>query len=335
MSDHPNEHESPTRQDFPYAEYFGTIRTMGELLRDPANKPWTTSVPTQAPHHQYVVWLGCNILRTVQLAETLDDILQYLQADYVTLGGPSHCCGIVHDTQGDVAVGTNMLQQTMRKFDAFSPQRMLWWCPSCDDRLRTVSQDGVTDTSKQRMSVTRFLAQQVDRMQFSHAVPLKVALHYHRGFPEQDSDAADVKLLLSRIPGLTVIDMPGTERIGRHCNDAAIKGFGESDYPAAMEAWMAESRQRGATHVATLYHSCHRQLLMTSHGMNTDNQLPIVNYLTLIARSLGLPERIDRFAQLASSDTIDSMMAAVEPNLHALGIGDDQARRALKSQFQR
>ena len=85
---------------FSYAEHFGTMRTLGELLRDPAHRPWLTSVPKEAPHRKYVVWLGCNILRTVQLAETLDDILQYLQEDYVTLGGPSNCCGIVHEIHG-------------------------------------------------------------------------------------------------------------------------------------------------------------------------------------------------------------------------------------------
>jgi Fe-S oxidoreductase len=320
---------------FSYAEHFGTMRTLGELLRDPAHRPWLTSVPKDAPHHKYVVWLGCNILRTVQLAETLDDILKYLQEDYVTLGGPSNCCGIVHEAMGDVAVGKNMLQQTMKKFDAFTPEQMLCWCPSCDNQLRTESQDVVTETAKQRISFTRFLATQIDRMRFSIEVPLKIALHFHGGFNEQESDGADTKLLLSRIPGLTIIDMPGTEKLGRHCSPAAITGFGESRYPGAMEDWTAEARRRGATHIATVYHSCHRQLLLIQRGMALENQLPVVNYLTLMARSLGLRERDDKFAQLASSGSIEAMMADVEPNIHALGIKSDQAQRALKAQFQR
>jgi Fe-S oxidoreductase len=320
---------------FSYAEHFGTMRTLGELLRDPAHRPWLTSVPKDAPHRKYVIWLGCNILRTVQLAETLDDILQYLQEDYVTLGGPSNCCGIVHESMGDVAVGKNMLQQTMKKFDAFTPEQMLCWCPSCDNQLRAESQDVVTETAKQRISFTRFLASQIDRLRFSTEVPLKIALHFHGGFAEQETDGAEARLLLSRIPGLTLIDMVGTERLGRHCSDAAIKGFGESQYPGAMEAWIAGARRRGATHVATLYHSCHRQLLLTQRTMAAENQLPVVNYLTLLARSLGLRERDDRFAQLASRDSIETMLAEVDPNVRTLGVKPDQAQRALKAQFQR
>jgi hypothetical protein len=38
---------------------------------------------------------------------------------------------------------------------------------------------------------------------------------------------------------------------------------------------------------------------------------------------------------LASSGSIEAMMADVEPNIRALGIKSDQAQRALKAQFQR
>jgi Fe-S oxidoreductase len=334
MCDDRHENLKPEEPAFSYAEHFGTMRTLGELLRDPANRPWQTSVAKNAPHHKYVVWLGCNILRTVQLAETLDDILKYLGEDYVTLGGPSNCCGIVHESRGDVAIGKNMLQQTMKKFDAFTPEQMLCWCPSCDNQLRAESQDVVTDTAKQRISFTRYLATQIDRLKFSIAVPLTVAIHFHGGFAEQEADGADVRLLLLQIPGLTILDMPGTEKLGRHCSDAAIKGFGESRYPGAMEDWTAEAQRRGATHIVTVYHSCHRQLLLTQRGMAAEKRLPVVNYLTLMARSLGIQERDDKFAQLAASESVETMMADVEPNRHALGIKPDQAQRALKAQFQ-
>ena len=91
-----------------YAEHFGTIRTLGDLTRDPENRPWLTTVPKDAPRRKYVVWLGCNILRTAHIAESLDDILNHLQTDFAMLGGPSNCCGIVHQGRGDVAVAKNM-----------------------------------------------------------------------------------------------------------------------------------------------------------------------------------------------------------------------------------
>ncbi|WP_213774589.1 heterodisulfide reductase-related iron-sulfur binding cluster [Bradyrhizobium sp. dw_78] len=335
MSDQQEKPSEPTADSFSYAEHFGTMRVLGELLRDPAQRPWLTSVPKDAPHHKYVLWLGCNVLRTVQLAETLDDILNYLKEDFVTLGGPSNCCGIVHESRGDVAVGKNMLQQTMKKFDAFTPEQMLCWCPSCDNQLRTEAQEVVTETAKQRISVTRFLASQLERLNFTAPQPVRIALHYHGGFAEQEEDGRDAKHILSQIPGLSIVDMPPMEGLGRHCADAAIKSFGEHRYPAAMNEWAGEARRRGATHVTTIYHSCHRQLLLAQRSASEDTTLPIVNYLTLMARSLGLKEREDRFAQLAASPDMAAMMQQVEPNIRALSIKPEQARKAVEAQFRR
>jgi cysteine-rich protein len=320
---------------FSYGEHFGTMRVLGELLRDPAHRPWLTSVPKVAPHKKHVIWLGCNILRTVQLAETLDDILQYLREDYVTLGGPTACCGAVHVARGDNAVGDNMLQHTMKKFDAFMPEQMICWCPSCDDRLRKQAQDAVTDTAKGRISVTNFLASRLSRMNFSVPVPVAVAIHYHGGFSEQERDGADAKAILARIPRLTVIDMPAMEHLGRHCLDGAIQQYGTDRYSAMLADWDQEARRRGATHTVTIYHSCHRQFHLLWREKLDGGRLPVVNYLTLMARAIGLQERADRFAELASTGSVDAMLQGVANNIERLGIPEEHARRALKSQFQR
>jgi Fe-S oxidoreductase len=333
MSDS-NEKKPPLSVDVEsYAEHFGTIRTLGDLTRDPENRPWLTSIPKDAPHRRYVVWLGCNILRTAHLAETLDDILNHLEVDFATLGGPSNCCGVVHQGRGDVKVAQSMLRQTMKKFDIFTPDQMLNWCPSCDNTLRSTPQEELTDTAKQRISVTRFLASQAGRMKFAVARPMKIAIHCHGGFAEQEADGRDARDMLSRIPGLTVVDMPTLEGLLRHCSDAAIKGFGDERYPEAMNEWAKEARRRGATHLVSIYHSCHRQLLLAQRKWPEQDRLPVVNYLTLLSEALGLKERADRFARLSVETDVAAMMAQVGPNLQALEIKPDQARRAFEAQF--
>lgn len=316
-----------------YAEHFGTIRTLGDLTRDPDNRPWLTSVPKDAPRRKYVVWLGCNVLRTAHIAEQLDDILNHLQTDFATLGGPSNCCGVVHQGRGDVDVAKNMLRQTMNKFDVFEPDQLLNWCPSCDSTLRAAPQDELTETAKQRISVTRFLASQVERMDFTVAQPVKIAIHSHGGFAEQTSDGNDARDLLSRIPGLTVVDMPSMENLLRHCSDAAIKGFGADRYPEAMKQWAAEARHRGATHVVSIYHSCHRQLLLAQREWQEQDRMPAVNYLTVLSAALGLKQRKDKFAELSAETDVDAMIVDVASNLQALAMKPDQARKALKDQF--
>jgi Fe-S oxidoreductase len=324
---------SPAKAEPSYAELFGTMRTLGDLMRDPENRPWLTTMPKEAPHRKYVVWLGCNILRTAHLAEALDDILSHMEVDYSTLGGPSNCCGIVHQRRGDNAVAKNMLDQTMKKFDMFKPEQMLNWCPSCDGRLRAAPEEELSDTAKQRISVTQFLASQADRMQFKVARPIKIAIHYHGGFAEQSSDGIYARDLLSRIPGLTVVDMPELENLGRHCNEVAMKHLGPGGYAAAMNQWATEARGRGATHIVSIYHSCHRHLLLAQRDWPEAERMPVVNYLTVLSEALGLQQRTDKFAKFSTEADVETMMAEVEPNLQANGIKPDQARRALESQF--
>jgi Fe-S oxidoreductase len=317
-----------------YAEHFGTIRTLGELTRNPDNRPWLTSIPKDAPRRKYVVWLGCNILRTAHIAESLDDILNHLGTDFATLGGPSNCCGVVHQRRGDVDVAKNMLRQTMNKFDVFEPDQLLNWCPSCDGTLRATPESELTDTAKKRISVTRFLASQAEHMHFTVAQPMTIAIHSHGGFAEQSSDGRDARDLLSRIPGLTVLDMPSMENLGRHCSDAAIKSLGTGGYSEAMKQWGLEARRRGATCVVSIYHSCHRQLLLAQRGWPQQDRMPVVNYLTLLASALGLQQRSDKFARLSAETELDAMIADVAPNLQALAMKPEQARRALKDQFE-
>jgi len=47
-----------------------------------------------------VLYLGCNVLRTSHLVQTVIAVFDLLGIDYVAVGGPTYCCGIVHHQQG-------------------------------------------------------------------------------------------------------------------------------------------------------------------------------------------------------------------------------------------
>jgi hypothetical protein len=307
----------PAAQPQPLSEYFGNIRVLGELLRDNVDRPWLTTMPNEAPHHQYVVWLGCNMVRTAHLAEVLDDILKSLGTDFVSLGGPSHCCGIMHEGRGETAVANNLLRNTLRKVDAFTPEQLLVWCPSCDNQIATRDQSTISAMGKERGRVAEFLDRAVPSERLG-PVPMTVLG------------------LLSRIPGLSVMDMPSADGLGRHCTLQAMANSGGRDgYRQRMLEWDMEARRRGATHTVSVYHSCHRQLLLLQRGAADAGFLPVVNYLTLLARSLGLPEREDKFARLSQIDDMERMVGEVSGQAEALAIKPEQVRRALVDQFER
>jgi Fe-S oxidoreductase len=330
MSDEPK----PTpRVPFDYGSHFGNVRTISELLRDPKERNWLTTMPREPEHHKYVVWLGCSITRTAHIADTLNDVLRYLDADFVALGGPSNCCGIVHNGQGDKAVADNMLRKTVSKFDAFTPEKMLNWCPSCNTELKRLSPEDMTETTKGRGSVTTFLGDNVDRLALSHSVPMKVAIHSHGGTPDEDGDGAAVRKILARIPGLEIVDMDPVTKYEHHCSDANVRLHGKDVYVASFHDWIAETKRQGATHIVTVYHSCHRQMLLTQMAFPENERIEVVNYLTLIARSLGLEEREDTFARFSKSGDIDAMMSELTPKLEGLGLDEARARKSLVAHF--
>jgi Fe-S oxidoreductase len=315
-----------------YAEHFGTMRVLGELLRTEDRRPWITNMPKTPEHHKHVIWLGCHVLRVAHLAEALDDILNHLNEDFVTLGGPSNCCGIVHEANGDLEVSKNMLRHTVNKLEAFTPDQMLYWCPSCDNQLRASPVEEQSELAKARISVVHFLSKQLPRMALRAVTPMKIAIHSHGGFEEQDSDAVDAKFILSRIPGIEIIEMPATTR-ERHCTDGGIRNFGKSQYSESVREWTQEAKRLGATHVTSIYHSCHRQILLTARDWKPEERLPVINYLMILSEALGLPAREDKFAHCADVNDVDRMLADIEPDLTARGVRFDLAKRALTAQF--
>ena len=322
-----------TTSGFDYADYFGTIATLGDLLRDRPERSWLTAVPANPERKQFVVWLGCNILRTVHLVETLDDILAHLGVDYVMLGGPSSCCGITHQRQGDVATGRRIMGQTFDKFDAFRPERLLFWCPSCDQRLEDLGSD-VTDLALQRQHVTEFLAERLDRFRFAPlARPLRIAMHAHGGTPQQDKDAAATRSLLSAIPNVEVVDVPAITELARFCSPSAIAALPPGRFPELIAETVAEARSHGVQTIATIYHGCHRELVGSEDAEDVIGGIRVENYLTLLARALGLPEQVDQFKRFKKIGDPDAILAELSPRIAALKLAPERARKAITAQF--
>src|SRR5262252_7755512 len=51
-----------------------------------------------------VFYTGCNVLKTPHIALLALDIMDAIGATYRVMGGPSHCCGVVHMRAGDTEV---------------------------------------------------------------------------------------------------------------------------------------------------------------------------------------------------------------------------------------
>ena len=89
---------------YDYRGYFGDITLTHDLTTRPEDRRWRlTPPPAEGEHHDVVLYLGCNVLRTSHMVRTVTAIFDRLGLDYVAVGGPTYCCGIQHHKQGDVA----------------------------------------------------------------------------------------------------------------------------------------------------------------------------------------------------------------------------------------
>jgi Fe-S oxidoreductase len=320
---------------FDYADYFAQISILGDLLRDNPERVWLAAMPARPEPAAFVVWLGCNVLRTVHIVETLDDILKHVGVDYVMLGGPANCCGVQHARRGDHEAGRRLAWRTFDKFEAFRPQQLVFWCPSCDERVESMGAD-VTPLVGRRLHVTQFLVEHLDRLAFrARSEPMRVALHAHGGSHQQALDADATRTLLSAIPDVEVVDLPVLTDLGRHCASPAIAKLPREDFRAMLDASVAEARARGVDRLVTIYHACHRELVPTEVGDPEDafGPLKVENYLTLIARSLGLPEHVDRFKRYTHLCDPKLIMAELGPRIEELGLTHERAERIIVAQF--
>ena len=70
--------------------------------------------------------------------------------------------------------------------------------------------------------VAEFLVDNMDKLDFKPQPNTTAALHYHTGREQGDAEARSAKLLLSKLPGVNLIDIGTDPKFGRHCTPAVI-----------------------------------------------------------------------------------------------------------------
>src|SRR3989442_8774872 len=116
---------------FDYGKYFGEIRLTHDLTTRADERTWRLTAPEARPERKPIVlYLGCNVLRTSHMIRAATAVFDRLGLDYVAVGGPTYCCGIVHHQQGDAAAGDGTAQRTAELLKRHEPDDVLEGRPS-------------------------------------------------------------------------------------------------------------------------------------------------------------------------------------------------------------
>ena len=227
-------------------------------------------------------WFGCNMLRHAEMIRLSIMLLEHAGYDVSAAGGPAYCCGTAHDHQPHGA--SNMAARTVGRFNEAAQKegrgKVVTWCPSCHMHMSDIMSPG-NAAGFEIAHITELLAERADRLAPRLKVPVKrrVLLHRHLGFATHVPVNDRVARLLARIPGLKLIDGPAHP--GHMCSAlAAVPG---ALAKAARETWTAATAGNCDT-VATIFHSCHRELT----ALDGRDNVALRNWVQLVAEAMGL-----------------------------------------------
>jgi Fe-S oxidoreductase len=310
---------------YDYKRYFGEIRTLHDLTTLPEERSWRlTAPPRDAERHAVVLYLGCNVLRTSHLVQTVAAVFDRLGIDYVAVGGPTYCCGIQHHQQGDTDAGAAMSRRTIGLLAHYQPDEVVMWCPSCiyyyDEVRHAEFPFRVSHTAE-------FLVSQLSRVAFTSSVERSVALHAHGVGEARQREAEAARTLLRAVPGLRYVHVEPDLRFGRSCAPIVQHQLGMETWNQAVRDEIARSRERGAATLATIYHGCQRQIC----GLEGDGVL-VEHYLTVFARAMGI-EFEDKFKKYRLWTDPERVLQETTPCQLANGVTPDRARAVVMDTF--
>src|SRR6202162_1380685 len=181
----------------------------------PEERTWRlTAPPREGEHHDIVLYLGCNVLRTSHMIQTITAIFDRLGLHSVAVGRPTYCCGIAHHQQGDTAAAGGMADHTIKLFERYEPEEVVMWSPSCIYFYDEVRQARLPFKVSH---AAEFLVSRLPELRFPGRVNASGALHYHNFIEPRRREGLAGRRLLEAVPGLRYVEIEPGPRFGRSC----------------------------------------------------------------------------------------------------------------------
>jgi Fe-S oxidoreductase len=272
----------------------------------------------------YVFWVGCNVPRTSHLVLTLEDIFKVLDVDLEVIGGSNNCCGIVHFQDGDNQTGGKIVRKLKTNIEAFEPQTVLTWCPSCqiqyDDHIRNFA---AFDCDVQH--ITKFLVDHLPLLatKWVKRLDKKIALHEHVGL---DGACENIRKLLSAIPGASLVDIDQLRNYGYMCS--RLNNAPEAKKVAHKKVLEA-ARAAAIDILVTPYHSCQRDLCAEEQ----DYGFEVKNFVTLLGEALGVDQYEDMYKRFRILGNVDKIVDSAAPFMKMNHIDVEAARRVISAEL--
>jgi Fe-S oxidoreductase len=333
---------------YDYGRYFGEITLTHDLTTLPDERRWQLAPPgPDAQPHRIVLYLGCNVLRTSHMVQTVTAIFDRLGLDYVAVGGPAYCCGIQHHNNGDDAAAGGMNRRTLEHFQRFQPEEVVLWCPSClyfYDEVQHVEwpfpvrhvTEFLVDRLPDLMGGPDMAPQSPQRSEASRQsrgaprqpVNRTLALHYHAASEPRRREGLAGRRLLEAVPGLRLVELAPEPRFGRLCTAAVQAQLGQDVWNDLVRREIDAALAGGADTFATIYHGCQRLIC----GFEAGRPIAIEHYLSVFARALGIDFE-DKYKRYLLAGDPEQVLIETTPCQQANHVDPDKARALVMATF--
>ena len=296
------------------------LERLGQRAPDASANAGITAKQDKLTEPDFVFYTGCNVLKTPHIALLALDIMDRLGISYRVLGGPSHCCGIMHLRAGDTEATGRIATYALDQMAQSKTGQVLAWCPSCYVQFTETT---LPTIEKQRgarpFEMTPFMRFLFDRVEalkrhLTRPVPMRVALHRHPGVTGV-VEAAEA--ILRAIPGLELVEL--------HQPAVGLQSVALGVLPAMKrELQLKEleaARDAGVDALVAVYHSDHRELC----AHERDWRFRIRNILELVGESMGLSEE-DVYKRLKIMQDADAILADCQDLIAQHRLNAEEAR---------
>lgn len=311
---------------FSYKSYFDQANVLAALQMMPDEIPWLTQVPAEPEPRDTVLFLGCNALKTPHLILSVVDTLNAMGVDFVTLGGPANCCGIVHHLGEDYDVSEKLSDSSTAKIARFRPHNVVTICPNCNYQYENVVSK-TTEVPFEMVQFYEFLHARLADLPIRGNFAKRIGLHRHAGSSHhQDRHGEVCTDILRAIPGVEVVDLPQYRELGAYCTARAMTNATPDRHAEIIDELFAAATGAACDIVATLYHSCQRELCGEEHRRGVE----VKSVYTIVGDALGFPheDKLKRFKEIGD---VEHVLEVVAPNLAAHHLPPEAARAALAS----
>lgn len=281
---------------------------------------------TEAPETpDFVFYTGCNVLKTPHIALLALDVMDALGVTYRVMGGPSHCCSIVHFRTGDLETSGNFAEKTLAKLGSAKNGQVLSWCASCHvqfTEFNMPAHERMTGSRPFEMTpFMRFLRSRLDdlRPMLKRRIEMRVALHRHPGVPGVMEAGEEI---LRAIPGIELVEL-GQPAVGLMSN--YLRAL--PDYKRKLQHdELVAARDAKVDALVAVYHPDHRELC----AHERDFPFRILNLLELVGASMGLSHE-DRFKRLKKLQDVELILSETRDLLARHHVAEDTARQSIRA----